>query len=81
MENKLFDQLSEREDEIRSLIRDKVLAEIKRRSMSYEQLAQELGLLPTGARVLLEQSYWSVERGLRVAIALGLKINVEITNE
>jgi hypothetical protein len=61
------------QDFYRSL-RDAVVSEIDRRSLDADSVAEIVGMLPSGAAALLQREVWPVETALRVAGALGLRI-------
>ena len=69
--------VSPEEDQIKLGLRTAILNEIERRKMSNDQIAEELNILPTGVSVLLQRSDWSVETGLRVALALNLPVELK----
>jgi len=73
--NKLQEQTT-KERELAAAIREAVLVEIQRRGMGASDLSELLGLLPSGAELLLQESEWPLDVGIRVAAALGLELKV-----
>ena len=55
-----------------------VMDEINRQGLNNSQIAEKLGLLPSGAVLLLKRDFWSLETGLRVAEALNLEVKVDV---
>lgn len=67
---------SSREQEIAASVREAVLANIKERNLGPRELADVLGLLPSGAEFLLQESEWPLEVGVRIASALGMSVEM-----
>jgi hypothetical protein len=67
---------SHREIEFQRELRDLAIERIERDSLTSEQLAERLGMLPIGVEMLLERPTWTVGVGLRVAEALDLDIRL-----
>jgi hypothetical protein len=59
-------------------LRNAILAEVERRGSSYEQLGEELGLLPSGVEALLRRKVWPIAIAMRVAERLDIPINVDV---
>ena len=62
----------------RATLQAQVRHEIAQRSMSPEQLAGLLGLLPVGVEVLLAHPDWSLDMSLQIADALGLEVEFKL---
>ena len=60
-------------------IKETILKHIEVKGITKEQLADALGLRPTGVKVLLD-SDWSLDECVWVAEVLGLKIEINITD-
>jgi hypothetical protein len=74
-----LDAPSKTEKDVLHQLRQAIAAEVSERDLTSEQFADLLNILPSGARVLLSQREWPVEVGLRVADALGIRLEVRIT--
>jgi len=74
----LPDSPSPQLQENRASFQQTVREEIRKRGMTNEQLAEKLGLLPIGARVLMAESNWNLEVTYRVAEVVGLKVKVSV---
>lgn len=64
-------------EKIRANTEAKVKEYVKLFGISDDQLARKLGLLPTGGKILMKQS-WSIETSIHVALTLKRKITVEV---
>lgn len=69
---------TKKENEMREKLRQIVIQEIKRRGLDKNQLAEKLGLLPSGADLLISRDSWSLEKGLRIAEALNMKVDLKV---
>jgi hypothetical protein len=68
---------SSRELELASQLRSAAEAEIQRRGISDDELANELGMLPVGVQVLRRRTVWPLNVAIRVAAAVSLEINLQ----
>jgi len=50
---------------------------IKANAVTSDQLAEKLGLLPTGGEVLLDQK-WTLDTAFRIADAIGLDVEIRV---
>ncbi|MEW6381374.1 MAG: hypothetical protein AB1611_17470 [bacterium] len=57
------------------------MEEINRQGLDNVQLAKRLGLLPSGAELLVKRDYWPIETGLRIAEALNLGIELSVKRD
>lgn len=69
---------SEREIQLQNKLKTIVEKEVKDKNYDNNFLAKKLGLLPSGVSLLFERQSWSLGIGIRVAIALGLEVNLEV---
>lgn len=76
MASRLTDPVQQ-EVEASRIIREAVLKEAA--TIPNDELAEKLGLLPSGTELLLERKTWSLEKSVRAAAALGLTVSVDIT--
>jgi hypothetical protein len=65
-------------NQIAAALKDTIMEEIKRLDLDNVQLADRLGLLPSGVELLINRDYWSIETGLRIAEALNLGIELSV---
>jgi len=69
---------AESERIVQQELHERIKDEIRRRGMTFEQLASELNILPVGARALMERSLWPIETALRIAQLLKINMRLEI---
>jgi hypothetical protein len=55
-------------------LRRKVLQKVRENNLSEKQVADKLGLLPSGAGALLDTKEWPIHIAIRVAAAFYIKI-------
>lgn len=60
------------------LVREAVLREVENRGLSVDEIAELLGIMPTGATVLMKRSQWPIEVALRIAEALDVDVKFAI---
>jgi plasmid maintenance system antidote protein VapI len=60
------------------LVRDAALKEIARRSLTVDEIAELLNIMPTGASVLLKRADWALDTALRIAEALDVDVRFAI---
>ena len=72
-------QPSPRELEFGRELRSLALAEIARRHLTKDELAESLGMLPIGIEMLLQRTIWPIEVGMRVAEAVGVDVRFEMS--
>ena len=63
------------EDKLRTLVLD----EIERQRLSTDAVAKRLGMLPSGASMLLERTSWPLELAIQIARDLGMKVELSVT--
>jgi predicted XRE-type DNA-binding protein len=77
--SKIRRQLSDYE--VEEQIRLQIMQEIERRSLDIRQVADALGMLPSGASLLMERRSWPLELGVRIARELGLRVEVKVVSK
>ncbi len=65
------------ETELSAAIREAVINKINQRGLSIEEVAQEFGLLPSGAHLLMQRTQWKLEVAVRAAEAVGIGLKIE----
>ncbi|MEW5801993.1 MAG: hypothetical protein AB1847_07800 [bacterium] len=62
-----------------------IMEEISRQGLNNiqfaDKLVERLGLLPSGAELLVRRDYWPMETGLRIAEALNLGIELSVKRD
>lgn len=71
-----FKQTSETERRIAAELRTRVLDTIEREGLTEAMLAERLGLLRVGVRLLLEREAWPLDVTVRVAETVGIKVEL-----
>lgn len=69
-------QTSETERRIAAELRTRVLDTIEREGLTEAVLAERLGLLRAGVRLLLEREDWPLDIAVRVAEAVGIEVEL-----
>lgn len=62
----------------RRALRDQLVSTIEGRNMSIDQLAQTVGMLPSGAQALMARGDWTLRTCLRVAESLGVDVHPKL---
>lgn len=63
-----------REDRFRRALRDQLVARIEEQQLGIDELAEAVGMLPTGAQALLSRRDWTLRTCLHVADSLGVDV-------
>jgi len=66
------------EERIRNEIRDVVMREIERQQLTDDELARQLGMLPSGATMLRQRRVWALGEAIWIAEKLGVDVSVEV---
>ena len=69
-----LDQHSKAAEKLGQQVRLHVLKRVE--DLSNEQLADKLGLLPTGVEILRRREHWPLETAVHIATALGIAVSV-----
>lgn len=64
------------EQRIQRQLREAIVAEIRNRHMSTQELANRLDMLPSGANALLQRDIWPIEVALQVAESLDMRVEL-----
>lgn len=69
------------ERELRRQIRDELVSSLSHQGIGVDELADRTGLLPAGARALLQRKDWSLEACLLVAHSLEYEIHTTLSSK
>ncbi len=62
------------EEQFRRLLRDQLVQQIHDRELDVDQLAETIGMLPSGAQALMARRDWTLRTCLRVAQSLDVDV-------
>lgn len=65
------------EQRIQRQLREAIVAEIRNRHMSTQELANRFDMLPSGANALLQRDIWPIEVALQVAESLDMRVELK----
>lgn len=64
-----------REDRFRRALRDQLVVRVEELQLDIDELAEAVGMLPTGAQALLARRDWTLRTCLHVADSLGVDVH------
>ena len=67
-----------REDRFRRQLRDELVHHMQERELKEGEIAQMVGLLPSGAQALMARRDWSLAMCLRVAESLDIEVHPSV---
>lgn len=62
------------EDRFRRALREQLVARIEEQQLDIDELAERVGMLPSGAQALMGRHDWTLRTCLRVAESLGVDV-------